>query len=360
MAIHAFTGLPGSGKSYGVFQNVIIPALKKGKVLYTNIPFNEEAVAAACGKVPIPFHVDDINKNPDWFQQVFQAGAVLVIDEVWRLWPSGMKASVIKEQHKSFLAEHRHMVGEDGYSTEIYLVTQDLGQLAIFARDLVESTYRAVKLTNIGAAKRLRVDIYDGPLKGPKPPKDKLLRQIFGKYEPVVYNLYKSHTKSESGAAGDETPTHKRKNLLRGAGVKMILGAIVAAVIVAVLGMRVFAKFYETGGKADSVQSSPAAGGKAAKQSQPPRVPGFLDDKEIRISFNRTGNGESEFTYKVFSGGSYSYVGEYELRRFKYDVQVVNECLVVIAGHGRQHIAQCYREPEKEGLNLVGAGTGAI
>ena len=38
--ITAYVGLPGSGKSYGVCEQVILPALAKGRPVFTNIPFD--------------------------------------------------------------------------------------------------------------------------------------------------------------------------------------------------------------------------------------------------------------------------------------------------------------------------------
>jgi hypothetical protein len=91
----------------------------------------------------------------------------------------------------------------------------------------------------------------------------------------------------------------------------------------------------------------------SAQSAPQPRDVGFLHGNEIRIAMNLAGGGHTEFTYKVFKGNSYSHVGEYELKLFGYDVQIVNQCLVIITGHGERHIAQCYREQEKDGLNLV-------
>ena len=70
-----------------------------------------------------------------------QSGAIFVLDEVWRLWPAGMRASDISQEHKTFLAEHRHLVGEDGYSSEVIFCTQDLAQLATFSTMLIDFTY---------------------------------------------------------------------------------------------------------------------------------------------------------------------------------------------------------------------------
>ncbi len=202
MAITAYTGLPGSGKSYGVFQNVIIPALNQGREVWTNIPFDEQKVVEQFGYQPCRFDIEDIKDNPNWFDEVFPPGAIIVIDEVWRLWSSGMKANQIPEGYKSFLAEHRHRVGLNGLSTEVVLVCQDLAQLAYFARTLVDTTFRSVKLDTVGAKNNFRIDIYQGAVTGPRPPEKLLLRKTFGSYKPEVYELYKSHTMSQPGESG--------------------------------------------------------------------------------------------------------------------------------------------------------------
>ncbi|MFU1923019.1 zonular occludens toxin domain-containing protein, partial [Klebsiella pneumoniae] len=38
MAIDAYVGKPGHGKSYGVVEHVIIPSLKQDRHVVTNIP----------------------------------------------------------------------------------------------------------------------------------------------------------------------------------------------------------------------------------------------------------------------------------------------------------------------------------
>jgi len=45
MAIDAYTGMPGHGKSYGVVEHVIIPSLKQGRHVVTNTPAAGRCVA---------------------------------------------------------------------------------------------------------------------------------------------------------------------------------------------------------------------------------------------------------------------------------------------------------------------------
>src|SRR5690606_9182900 len=154
--------------------------------------------------------------------EVFEPGSLFVVDECWRLWPAGLTANKIEEKHKEFFAEHRHLVGDSGHSTEIVLVTQDLSQIASFMRNLIETTFRVTKLSKMGTSKLYRVDVYSGPVTGPVPPVSRREREIPGKFSKDIYALYKSHTKSEVGA-GNESRADGRFNILKGFQFKLIL-----------------------------------------------------------------------------------------------------------------------------------------
>ena len=113
MSISAYTGLPGHGKSYGVVDNVIRPALEKKRTVYTNIPMISDECLKRFKMTVVQFDTKDIIDNPNWWSDTFEAGSIIVIDECWRLWPSGLNASKARETDKSFLAEHRHLVGKN-------------------------------------------------------------------------------------------------------------------------------------------------------------------------------------------------------------------------------------------------------
>lgn len=216
MAIVAYTGLPGSGKSYGVVENVILPAAKEGRPVYTNIPLQQFELIKAYPKADVrAFNIDALAEDPSFVGR-FEAGAIVVIDECWRVWPAGMNARTMPQEHKAFFAEHRHNVSDrTGLTTEIVLVTQDLAQLCAFVRQLVEETFRSVKLTALGMENSYRIDVYSGAVTGQRPPKTAFIRSIHGKYQASVYRFYQSHTKSEGGKAGVEKKQDKRGNLLR-------------------------------------------------------------------------------------------------------------------------------------------------
>lgn len=87
MAIDAYVGLPGSGKTYSVVKFAILPSLKQGRLVITNIPLTDLAHQD---------YPDQIRQLPhNWYQdeKLFETvpnGAVVVLDELWRRWPKGM------------------------------------------------------------------------------------------------------------------------------------------------------------------------------------------------------------------------------------------------------------------------------
>lgn len=207
MPIDAYTGKPGHGKSYGVVQHVIIPSLKQNRHVVTNIPLQVDMLLEDFGGhvTQLP---DDWYSRPD-LNELAPPGCVLILDELWRRWPSGLKATQVSHEDKALLAEHRHRVDKHGKSMRIVLVTQDLSQVAAFACALIEQTYRVVKKTK----KAYRVDIYSGAAKGDRPPKSQLQRQSFGTFKAEVHRYYSSATMSQTGEVGDESKADRRGNI---------------------------------------------------------------------------------------------------------------------------------------------------
>lgn len=234
MAIDAYTGMPGHGKSYGVVEHVIIPSLKQGRHIVTNIPLETDALLAEFGGT--------IDQLPaDWFErrdlaELAPNGCVLVLDELWRRWPKGQKTNAAPLEDKALLAEHRHRVDDKGQSMRVILVTQDLEQIAAWVTLLVETTYRIVKKSK----KFYRVDIYRGAAKGQRPPKSALLRQTAGTFKPTVWCYYKSATQSATGDVGDESKADGRASILRSWGLWALLAIIVGGASFGMYGINRF------------------------------------------------------------------------------------------------------------------------
>lgn len=236
MAIHAYVGKPGHGKSYGVVERVIIPSLKQGRHVVTNIPLNADDLLADFGgtiqQLPVEWF-----ELPDLAEYVIN-GCVLIIDEAWRRWPEGQKSNQANPWDKKLLAEHRHMVDAKNNSMRIVIVTQDLSQIPSWARTLIETTFRIWKISK----KVYRVDVYSGVVTGDKPPKSKLIRQFPGVFDKSIQAYYKSATHSETGEVGDESVADKSGSFIRSYGLWALVGLVVLCLIVGVLGLKSFFK----------------------------------------------------------------------------------------------------------------------
>lgn len=234
MSIIAYTGLPGSGKSYDVVANQILLALKAGRKVVTNIPLVMEElrqVVPEAGDLVIDFPTVAVQSDPALVDDYVRPGYVVVLDEVWRLFPAGLKAHQVPEQFRKMIAEHRHMRDAKGNTLQIVLVTQNLAQIGKFARDQIETTYHHTNLsTTTGVSKAYRIDIYIGAVDGLKASAQSRERSIHGRFDPAIFKLYKSHTLSEEGAEGvNEKPMDTRNSMWRQPMIYVGLAFVVVA-----------------------------------------------------------------------------------------------------------------------------------
>lgn len=225
MSITAYVGLPGSGKSYGVVENVILPAFASGRRVYTNIPMNSfEVYTKYPSAILVQFDNDQLSGE---YLMDIPGGSIIVIDEVWRFWPSGQKSSQCDAKQREFFAEHRHKVGLDGYSQEIALLTQNTSQMSRWLKDMLDKTTVIRKADAVGSADTFLWDVYPG-----SQTKGEAINKSMGKYKPDVYRFYQSHTKSEIGSAGlekraDDRATFWKHPFIRfGIPILLLLGII--------------------------------------------------------------------------------------------------------------------------------------
>jgi zona occludens toxin len=303
--IYAYTGLPGSGKSYSVVANQVLPALKDGRVVVTNVPLYEERIRehVTTGQIrELP--LDLIAQDPDRIDEYAPAGCVLVIDELWKLFPAGQKVDRVAPAFKRLLAEHRHMVDSEGRSTQIVFVTQDLAQIGAFARQLVEQTFLHKKLGHLGMSGSYSCTVYRGPQTGQNPPQNAEIRTMHGRYEERVYRLYKSHTMSQSSGEGANEKSVDRRAVIWKRPIFAVI--LVAAVAFVAFGPRLLKSFFHSGSAAPA--ASGASGATAARPDsrlvrgsssgpQPNsvrwRVSGFLDAGEHSVALLASSDGQT-------------------------------------------------------------------
>jgi len=258
MAIHAYVGKPGHGKSYGTVEHVVIPSLKQGRHVVTNIPLNADSLLAEFGgnitQLPEDWH------ESDDLSDLLPAGCVAIIDECWRRWPAGVNSNHARLTDKSLLAEHRHRVDGKNNSMRFVLVTQDLAQISSWVRLLIESTYRIRKMSK----RAYKVEIYNGYVTGDSPPKTKLIRVTGGTFKKEIYSHYSSATKSSTGEVGDESSADGRASYLRSYS---LWGYLVGGFVCLVVGIYFVSGFLSPG----TSKSKPTP--QAAQQAAIPRKP---------------------------------------------------------------------------------------
>jgi zona occludens toxin len=227
MAIKTYSGRPGSGKSYNSVANVIIPAVQAGRTVVTNVVLDKAAIFADypdANIITFPFGLNHQDAHKHISLSLYPPGSVYVIDEGGKLFPTGLKVTNVESSLLTFFTEHRHSVGSDGYSSEIFVLCQENSQLAKFVRDLVDTTYHHVKLDKHGLKNSFRVDIYDGSINGASH-RGQPLESKNGTYKPEIFKYYKSHTqKSELADTALEVSPDKR-----GTGFTIYRNAILGA-----------------------------------------------------------------------------------------------------------------------------------
>lgn len=268
MTVYAYVGRPGAGKSYGVVENSIVPACMMGRPVYTNIPVHIDELLDEYPKTKVA-RVDTAWFDDDENLMSIPGGALVVIDEAWRIFPAGQKLSNVSKLRSSFFAEHRHRVGENGLSQDIVIVVQDLTKIAAWARADIDKTFVATKLDGAGMDNKFRVDIYQGMRKGPQYPAPDLGFSI-QEYRPGIYRFYQSHTLG-TGAAGLEIKPDKRATVL---SHPMVKWGVPFGVVCAILGIFFVASFFVGRNKHKPAPApSPAVAKPAPVQAPPAPVP---------------------------------------------------------------------------------------
>lgn len=228
MPINAFGGGPGSGKTYGVVEHVILPAIAEGRFVITNIEgLNDDLIYEYVarefykGKIICIGHIrrcgrDDPDRE-DFFpgadaldkpmdcpspdMPTVNGGDLVVIDEATRHWNSGDK---VKRGHAYFFREHRHFANVMGHTCDMVVIDPDLTMLVRALKGKIELASVTHKPKEIGLD-RYVVRLFRGVRTTGKPTST----QGPYSFDPKVYSLYKSY----SHAGAKEQAIDKRQNM---------------------------------------------------------------------------------------------------------------------------------------------------
>lgn len=237
MAISAYTGPPGAGKSYAMVEQVILPAYRAGRRVLTNIDgINSDAFksyALERGDDPdqlgqiVVFHGDQAKEEAFWPTELtgdaatFIKGGDLVVFDEWKLYfprrgklpctpkPTDDNPSPISPV-EAFLRWHRHLTADVGgrlVACDVVIGTQLISDVNDNVRGLIENSYKFKKLKSVGLSKAFVWDSYDGHLQ----PKDGKVKTGNGTYKPEIFELYSSYS---GGKGATELATDARRSIV--------------------------------------------------------------------------------------------------------------------------------------------------
>lgn len=267
MAINAYCGVMGSGKSYEVVSGPLLDAIAAGRRVVTNIDgISEERVhahlldkrRASSDRLGSIVHVRTADLMMDGFFPTedespngavltpgfVQPGDFLVIDEAWKLWAVGMK---VTPEHMNFFRMHRHFVSADtGISCDVALMIQNIADLHRSVRGVLELSFVMVKLKSLGLSKKYRVEMYEGGKQTLKTRVGTFVRT----YKTEIFPLYNSYV----GGSGSEATIDKRQNVLANKTLWGVVSGIAVCMVVCAWGAW---RFFHPTSKADVSQATP-------------------------------------------------------------------------------------------------------
>lgn len=264
MAINAYIGIPGSGKTYEVVSNVILVHFRKGRRIVTNIEgithqglmdwlvkYEPKFDLSLAGQL---IHVTDSDCQSDHFfpykgstdDTICRAGDLICLDEIWRIFPSDK----IKENHRSFVAEHRHFTDPDtGLCCDLVVINQSIAGIPRFIKDRIETTYMMRRLLSLGLKSRYSVSIFTGA----KTTKTNLVTQYQNKYCKLNFELYKSFDTTN----GKQDDVDSRNNFFKSFTFKSLVLFICSAFGLSLyLFYSFFGQFGKTSDKDAGVQNT--------------------------------------------------------------------------------------------------------
>lgn len=239
MAVTAYVGEPGSGKTYEVVTEVVLPALREGRRVVSNIRglHYDEMKAYLMVDCNVPeaqigelrlVDVEDPGKadffytesNPD---AVVRPGDLVVLDECWRWFAKGMP---INKAMFEFFRMHRQYVDAKGVSCDVVLISQSIQDIDRKVLVVIEKHFRMEKYKAFGSKKRYSVEMFNGY----KVSGNARVRLLVRKYNSRFFPFYSSY----AGKGGDEREVDKRFNIWRS---PFFMVGVPCAVVVIFLGL---------------------------------------------------------------------------------------------------------------------------
>lgn len=227
--INLMIGAPGGGKSYEAVVFHVLPALKKGRKVITNLPLVVEKFGeidpsypdllelrretkAVRKPGPKPFrafafaHIEDYQDK--WRHPETGSGPLYVIDEAHECLPR----TGTPEDVRIWYAMARHE------SVDVLLLTQSYRKVDRDVYELAQLVYRVRKAVALGSSNKYIKKVQDGV-------KGAVVNETIREYKAQYFGLYKSHTRGGGAEMGaeDVKPFWRHWSVI-GAGLAFVVG----------------------------------------------------------------------------------------------------------------------------------------
>lgn len=226
MAMTAYTGVMGSGKTYEVVENVILSALANGRNVVTNVAGLQKEKIRDYILLTLGVDVEKQGSiiqitneevtQPDFFPSeddvletdtIVNGGDLVILDECWRWFATGEK---LAQEHMKFFRMHRHFTNEEtGVACDVVLIVQSIDDLQRKVRAVIEKTFVMAKHKDLGFPDRYVVSIYTGS----RPSTRSFVEDFQRKYNPDIFTLYSSYSQKKGDAVAKEVAADSRGNL---------------------------------------------------------------------------------------------------------------------------------------------------
>jgi len=370
--IYLIQGRPRSGKSYEAVKYHVIPAIKSGRKVITNLPLN-----IAYFKKVLGDHVEDLIcivdnydtadfasksnsyyfSQPEHYQDDWRdednRGPLFVIDECQFCLPRGGTLPEVKK----FYTMHGH------YGVDILLITQHIRQTDNDVLNLVEVVYKCTKNTALGSSTTYTKKVQDGY-------RGAVVNVEQRKYDKKIFPYYKSHTQSSStvneATASDVKPIWKHWSVI---GSVVLLGGVLIFVLSG--GVRspfamkerveVVQEVEQTAGESEKVVDGNQSGQKqsAAKKSRPHLHP--LDEFVLyvtghsrQIAIRQDNKFDLDLSFdRVYLEAYQNNLRQFaltsdDLRKMGYTINQMGDCIYSLNYEGFDSIVVCNTSRELE------------
>lgn len=387
--INGLFGRPRSGKSYEAVRYHIIPTALKLRHVVTNIPINLDKVKLVYGQevadciiivdtnfgdygTQRPFSVPEDFTKYEWRDSA-GVGPLFVVDEAHMSVGRDCKTPI-----KEYYSLHGH------YGHDIILVSQDPQKINKDIKNMVEISWRCVKMSAFGKDDRYSKKTYHGV---PSRNADFIHEEERG-YDEQFFPFYKSHTQSKNDVI---EATHKDLKASVFPHKKKIFGAIILGVCFSIYtGVGMFSQ--KPKGKlpkSEVVIDSPSVSPVAAPVLSPNQVnskvqkPLSVNQQLVaeqkkqsqeyhplhKVKLHVVGRADSQYGNKYINEVYFEatidnrFVFDIklsELFRTGYDVTVLSDCVVKVAYFDYQEFIVCDAPPRQQELEQQTADPSSL